>query len=334
MTRHVTVASLVESGLLAPDNLSAFEDVERLYAVALTHDLADLIDRNDPHDPIAAQFLPDQRELIIAPHEIADPTADRAHSPLAGIVHRYPDRVLLKLLHICPVYCRFCFRREVVGPEGSGSLSTEQEQAALDYIAQNSGIWEVILTGGDPFMLSIRRLQRIMQGLKAIPHVKIIRFHSRVPVASPSLITRELVEALSSSGKVVYVAVHANHPRELTEVARAACGRFVDAGISLLSQSVLLKGVNDSLNVMEALMRAFVEARIKPYYVHQLDPAPGTSHWHVPIHEGRQLMRGLRGRLSGIAQPLYVMEQPNGQGKVPIGLGDEEALFDALPAVP
>jgi lysine 2,3-aminomutase len=322
MTRHTSLASLGEAGLLPLDALPALEDVTQLYAVALTADLAHLIDRQDPQDPIAAQFLPDRRELITAVHEISDPTADEAHSPLKGIVHRYPDRVLLKLLHICPVYCRFCFRREVVGPEGSGTLSLAEEQAALDYIAQNPAIWEVILTGGDPLMLSPRRLKRVMQRLHTIPHVKIIRFHSRVPVASPALITPDLVQVLTSCDKIVYVAVHANHPRELSPAVHQACRDLRKAGISLLSQSVLLKNVNDDIDVMEALMRAFVGAGIKPYYVHQLDPAPGTSHWHVPIEEGRHIMQQLRGRLSGLAQPLYVMEQPEGRGKIPIPLDD------------
>jgi lysine 2,3-aminomutase len=189
----------------------------------------------------------------------------------------------------------------------------------MGYIADHSAIWEVILTGGDPLTLPARRLGDIMARLKAIDHVKVIRLHTRVPVAVPSRITTELAGVLLSSGKTVYVALHANHPREMSEAARAACARFIDAGIPMLSQSVLLAGVNDDIETLTKLMRAFVEARIKPYYLHQLDRAPGTGHFWVPIAKGHELMRQLRGRVSGLCQPHYMLDIPGGQGKSPIG---------------
>ena len=289
------------------------------YAVAVTPDMARLIARTDADDPIARQFVPDVRELQQAPHERADPLSEERLSPVANVVHRYADRALLKLTHVCPVYCRFCFRREVVGPGGPQALSGKALDAALAYIAATPAIWEVILTGGDPFMLSPRRIAEVTRRLGQIAHVKVLRWHTRVPVADPGRVTDELVAALRVTGKTVYVALHANHPRELTDAARAACARLVDAGVPLLSQTVLLKGVNDDAETLAALMRAFVEARVKPYYLHHLDAAPGTGHFRVSIAEGQRLMRSLRGRLSGLAQPTYVLDIPGGHGKVPIG---------------
>jgi lysine 2,3-aminomutase len=314
-----TAADLVEAGLVA--DAARLEAVAARYAVAVTPDLVRLIDPADPHDPIAAQFVPDPRELEPSPHERADPIGDDAFSPVPGIVHRYPDRVLLKLTHVCPVYCRFCFRREVVGPGGPQALSGPALDAALAYIAGKPAIWEVILTGGDPFMLSPRRIGEVTQRLGRIGHVKVLRWHTRVPVADPGRVTGELVEALRPAGRTVYVALHANHPRELTDAARAACARIIDAGIPVLSQTVLLRGVNDDAETLAALMRAFVETRIKPYYLHHLDLAPGTGRFRTGIAEGQALMRALRGRLSGLAQPTYVLDIPGGHGKVPIGPG-------------
>src|SRR6185295_1897498 len=182
-------------------------------------------------------------------------------------------------------------------------------------------IWEVILTGGDPFMLSPRRIAEVTSRLGEIAHVKVLRWHTRVPAVEPERVTADLVSALKSGGQAVYVALHVNHARELTPAARAACARIVDAGIPMLSQTVLLKGVNNDAETLAALMRAFVEARVKPYYLHHLDMAPGTSHFRTTIAEGQALMRALRGRLSGIAQPTYVLDIPGGHGKVPIGPG-------------
>ena len=258
------------------------------YAVAITPEMVRLIDRADADDPIARQFVPDARELRQLPQERADPLGEERLSPVPGIVHRYPDRVLLKLTHVCPVYCRFCFRREVVGPGGPQALRGKALEAALDYIAATPAIWEVILTGGDPFMLSPRRIAEVTRRLGAIGHVKVLRWHTRVPVVDPGRVSDELVAALRSSDKTVYVALHANHARELTDEARAACARLVDAGIPMLSQTVLLKGVNDDAETLAALMRAFVEARVKPYYLHHLDAAPGTSHFRTSIAEGQE----------------------------------------------
>ena len=310
-------SALVQAQLIKPERVAALKNVASRYAVAITPALVDLIDAADPHDPIALQFVPDERELETHPEESADPIGDEAHSPVPGVVHRYPDRVLLKVINVCAVYCRFCFRREMVGP-GRGALTGAALTAALDYIARTPKIWEVILTGGDPLVLPPRRLKDLMTRLAAIDHVKVIRLHTRIPVVAPERVTPALVRALRT-GKATYMVLHANHPRELTEEARAACARVIDAGIPMLSQSVLLRGVNDNVETLGALMRVLVECRIKPYYLHHADLASGTAHLRTSIVEGQALMRALHGRYSGLCQSHYVLDIPGGHGKSQIG---------------
>jgi lysine 2,3-aminomutase len=314
-----SAAQLIEQGLAPPEQLAALDAVARRYAVALPPALAALIDRDDPHDPIARQFVPDAAELETRPEELADPIGDDAHSPVEGIVHRYPDRVLLKLTHVCAVYCRFCFRREMVGPDKPNALSPEALATALDYIRMHRDIWEVILTGGDPLVLSARRLREVMKALGTIDHVKVVRIHTRVPIADPARITPDLVRAIKIKGKATYVALHVNHARELSPAVRSAIARMADAGIPLLAQTVLLAGVNDNAETLGALMRCLVECRIKPYYLHHGDLAPGTSHLRTDIATGQALMRDMHGRLSGLCQPTYVLDIPGGHGKAPIG---------------
>jgi lysine 2,3-aminomutase len=316
--RLTTPRQLIDARLAGPERLTELESVAERYAIGLTPALASLIEKGDLSDPIARQFVPDRRELVRHPAERDDPIGDDAKSPVKGLVHRYPDRVLIKLVAVCAVYCRFCFRRERIGP-GSASLSQAEFAKALDYVRARPAIWEVILTGGDPLTLSPRRAAETTRAIAAIEHVKILRWHTRLPVAAPERVTPALARALRADGRTVVVAVHANHPRELTGEARAACRRLADQGIMLVSQSVLLRGVNDDIVTLEALMRAFVEAGIKPYYLHHGDLAPGTAHWRVPISEGQELMRRLRMRLSGLAMPTYVLDIPGGVGKVPIG---------------
>ena len=315
---------LVEAGLVAPERLDGVRRVAEQFAVALTDDVAALIDPADPADPIAAQFVPDAAELDSAEEEQSDPIGDERWSPVPGIVHRYPDRALLKPSLLCPVYCRFCFRREQIGAKGA-----VLDRAALDrafaYIHERPEIWEVVVTGGDPFFLAPRRIAEIVKCLAAIAHVQVIRFHTRVPVVDPGRVGAALVKALTAE-KAVYVVIHANHPRELTEAARAAVGRLTRAGIPLLSQSVLLRGVNDDAAVLEQLFRKLVAMRVKPYYLHHPDLARGTARFRGDIADGQALMRELRRRASGLCQPTYVLDIPGGHGKVPIGpcwLGSE-----------
>jgi lysine 2,3-aminomutase len=319
-----SLADLAEAGIVSPERVAELEPVAARYAVAITPALAGLIPDNDA---LARQFRPTLDELIQTPDERADPIGDDAHSPVEGVVHRYPDRVLLKANHACAVYCRFCFRREMVGPEGVRPLSPAQLDAAMAYIAGRPEIWEVIVTGGDPLILSPRRIADLMARLAKIDHVKIVRFHTRVPAVDPGRITPALVEALKAGGKTVWVALHANHADELTPAAEAAVARLVDAGVPMVSQTVLLRGVNDDAATLEALMRRFVELRIKPYYLHHADLAPGTGHFRTSIAEGQGLMRELRGAVSGLCQPTYVLDIPGGHGKAPVGpcyVGDGE----------
>jgi lysine 2,3-aminomutase len=310
-------AELAAAGLIAPAAVATLDEVAGRYAVAVTPAMASLIDPADPADPIARQFVPDARELTTTPDELADPIGDGAHEVTPGLIHRYPDRVLLKFVSSCAVYCRFCFRRETVG-QGEG-LSPTELSTALDYIRATPAIFEVIVSGGDPLVASPRRLAALVRELAAIPHVELVRFHTRVPVVAPERITPELVAALKAEGIATWVAIHANHPRELTDDARAALAKLADAGIPLVSQSVLLRGVNDDAETLAALMRAFLAARVKPYYLHHADLAPGTAHFRTTIAEGEALMKMLRGRVSGLAQPTYVLDIPGGHGKVPVG---------------
>lgn len=312
-----TPAALAAAGIVGNVRLAALNEVAARYAVAITPTVAGLIDASEADDPIARQFVPDPRELDWGAEENADPIGDDAHSPVEGVVHRYPDRILLKLVNACAVYCRFCFRREMVGP-GRGALSRAALAAALDYVRAHPQIWEVILTGGDPLIVSPRRLREVLMEIAAIGHVKVIRIHTRIPAAAPERVTPALVRALRC-GKATFVVLHVNHPRELTAAVNAACAHFIDAGIPMLSQSVLLRGVNDDVATLGALMRTLVECRIKPYYLHHADLAPGTAHLRTSIAEGRNLMRALHGRYSGLCQPGYVLDIPGGFGKSPIG---------------
>jgi len=322
---------MTESSTIAAPPDAALARVAARYAVAITPAMEALMDPADPRDPIALQFRPDARELLTLPDEHPDPIGDAAHAPCEGVVHRYPDRCLLKLVHVCAVYCRYCFRREMVGPDGEGMLDTAALDAAIDYVAAHPEIWEVIVTGGDPFVLSPRRLADVGSRLAAIPHVKVLRWHTRVPAVDPARVTDELIAAIRCAGASTWVVLHANHPRELTPAACGALSRLADAGIPLLAQTVLLKGVNDDADTLEALMRALVESRVKPYYLHHLDKAPGTAHFRCTVAEGRELTETLRRRASGLCQPAYVLDVPGGHGKTPIaasGLRESEAGYE------
>jgi lysine 2,3-aminomutase len=318
-----TPGQLADTGLLPREAVARLERVSQRYAVAITPEMVELIDRGDANDPIARQFVPDVRELDQRPEERADPIGDIEHEAVPGVVHRYPDRVLLKLTHVCPVYCRFCFRREMVGP-GGDALTGEALDNAIDYIARNDGIFEVIMTGGDPLMLAPRRIADVTRRLSEIAHVRVLRWHSRVPVVDPERVTPELAAALKSQ-RAVYVGIHTNHPRELSTMARAAIARLADAGLVLVSQTVLLKDVNDDAGTLAELFTELVALRVKPYYLHHADLAPGTAHFRTSIAEGQALMRALRGRISGLALPTYILDVPGGYGKVPVGPGYVDA---------
>jgi lysine 2,3-aminomutase len=321
--------ALAQAGLIGTDMVDDIAHVATRYAIAITPQIVALIDRADPGDPIGAQFVPTVAELLTLPEEDPDPISDAAFSPVQGLVHRYHDRVLLKVVSVCPVYCRFCFRREMVGPGGEAMSSTALDDA-IAYIAARPEIFEVIMTGGDPFMLSPRRIGELTTRLAAIAHVKVLRWHTRVPMVDSARVTDQLVDALRAKGVATWVAVHANHAREFSDAACEALARLADGGVALVSQSVLLKGVNDSVAALSDLMRAFIVNRVKPYYLHHPDLAPGTSHFRPSIAQGQALMRALRLATSGLAQPLYVLDVPGGAIKAPLGKtyvqGDEGGM--------
>jgi lysine 2,3-aminomutase len=323
-------SELLDAGAIKADQVEEVDKVSETFSLAVTPEMLELIDAEEQDDPIARQFIPRAEEMTVLPVETDDPIGDETYEVVKGIIHRYPDRLILKAIHVCPVYCRFCFRREKVGP-GSELLSAGELEEAFKYIRAHPEVWEVILSGGDPLMLSEGKLTSIIQMLDGIEHIEVIRIHTRVPVADPGRVTSGVVRALKVS-KPVYVVLHCNHPRELTDAARVACAALIDVGIPMLSQSVLLKGVNDDPAVLAQLFRAFIRARVKPYYLHHGDLARGTSHFRTTIAEGQDLMRSIRGRVSGICQPIYVLDIPGGFGKVPIGpdylrLGDSDGEY-------
>ena len=309
-----SVDALIASGLATEFLRAELEAVQIRYAIAIPPAFAALIET--PDDPIGRQFIPHPAELITAPHEDADPIADEALSPVPGIVHRYPDRALLKPLLACPVYCRFCFRREQVGPDG-GLLNDAELATAYAYIAAHPQIREVILTGGDPLILSPRRLGEILRALSNIAHVELLRIHTRAPTADPALITDALASTLDISTPL-FIALHVNHARELTPAVTTALQKLQRRGIPILGQTVLLAGVNDSEAALGDLFRAMLRARIKPYYLHQLDAAPGTARFNVPVERGREILASLRGKISGTALPTYIYDRPGGLGKIPL----------------
>ncbi|GLS87842.1 lysine 2,3-aminomutase [Cypionkella aquatica] len=318
------IPELVAAGLVPAAQARALAPVAEAFRIRLSPEMHGAL--TDSDDPIARQFLPDTAELTIRPEELHDPIGDTTYSPTPGLTHRYPDRVILAATHTCEVYCRFCFRREAVGEEGA--LPEADLDAALTYIAANPQIWEVILTGGDPLVLSPRRLTALMQRLSAIPHVEIIRFHTRVPAVNPTRITPALIKALKAR-PTTYLVLHTNHAQEITPAAQIALATLADAGIPLLSQTVLLRGINDKAETLETLFRTLLRNRVTPYYLHHCDLARGTSHFRTTIAAGQAIMAQLRGRLSGIGLPTYVLDIPGGFGKVPIGPGYVDAEGDA-----
>lgn len=308
-----SIADLVDLGLATAQDMPVLEQVTADFRMRIT---PQMLGGSQTSDGVARQFVPSALELVTRPEDLLDPIGDDAHAPVKGLTHRYADRVILHVTKTCDVYCRFCFRRETVGE--TGHLTPAELDAALDYIARTPAVREVILTGGDPLVLSARRMLGIMARLSDIAHVDVVRIHTRIPVVSPERITRDLVTALRSHPSL-WVVIHTNHADELTVEARLAIARLVDAGVPLLSQTVLLRGVNDSADTLESLFRALIRLRVKPYYLHHCDLARGAGHFRTTIAKGQSIMAELRGRLSGTALPTYVLDIPGGFGKVPIG---------------
>lgn len=314
-------SQLLETKVINKESDSKLQKLEAVldkYAMSITPQMLELIkeEKDLEEKPITQQFVPTVEELNTLEEELYDPTGDFAYTPVKGIVHRYQDRCLLKPVSVCSVYCRFCFRREFIGPNQE-SLSLEDLKKAYEYIASNPNIFEVILTGGDPLILKPKQIMAILKALSEIPHVEVIRIHTRIPIIDSDKITDEMLEALQIE-KSLFLAIHANHPKEFTEKAKLTCHRIAHAGIPMVSQSVLLKGINNDVETLGLLMRTFVKNKIKPYYLHHPDMAKGTSHFRVTIEEGRELVQALRQNYSGLCQPTYIKEIPGGFGKIPI----------------
>ena len=321
-----SVNALVTAGLLPPEQAGTMQPLAEHYALALTADLVDLIDPNDPEDPIRKQFVPDLRELDITPDEIDDPIGDGAHEKTQGLIHRYEDRALLKLVGTCPIYCRFCFRREMVGPDKGTTLTAHKIEKALAYIAATPTLREIIITGGDPLILSVARLHDIAARLGTIPHLTNIRWHSRFPVASPNRVTAAMAQALAASGKTTRLALHINHPREFSPAVKTAIATLQKYRIEVLSQTVLLAGVNADLATLQALQNCFAMTGMTPYYIHHPDLAKGTSHFRFTLHDGIALMRAWHQKNPAQKMPRYVLDLPGGFGKI-------DLLSDAVKAL-
>jgi lysine 2,3-aminomutase len=293
--------------------------VAEKYPFRITRHYFDLIE--SANDPVWLQCVPDIQELVDS-EQTADPLNESVLSPVPGLIHRYPDRVVLLVSNVCAVYCRFCMRKRRVGCCPSDHLSPESFSEAARYISDNPAIKDVILSGGDPLLLEDELLEALLSSLRAIPHVEIIRIGTRVPVTLPERVTPELCAVLKRYHPV-YVNTHFNHPKEINSASRAATALLADAGIPLGNQTVLLKGVNDDPAVMKELMRGLLSMRIKPYYLHQMDLVKGTSHFRTQVKTGLKIMEALRGHVSGLAVPYYVIDLPEGKGKVPLLPGQE-----------
>ena len=303
----------------------------RRFRMAVTPYYASLIDPEDPDSPIKKQAVPSARELCTQPCDMDDPLREDQYSPTPGLVHRYPDRVLFLLTHKCSMYCRHCTRRRMVGCEDF-SLGPEELENAFAYIERHTEVRDVLLSGGDPLILSDERLEKIIRRLRAIPHVEIVRIGTRTPVVLPMRITDELL-AMLKKYQPIWINTHFNHPDELTPDAARACAKIADAGIPLGNQSVLLRGVNNRADTLRRLFTGLTQIRVRPYYLYQCDLSSGIGHFRTPLPEGIELMKQVRGFISGFAVPEYVVDLPGGGGKTPASLdyivrmNDRETVF-------
>ncbi|MCL2339679.1 MAG: KamA family radical SAM protein [Actinomycetia bacterium] len=295
------------------------QDIQRClgnFRMAITPYFASLMSADDPHCPIRRQVIPSIAETVVSPVERPDPLDEDGHSPVPGIVHRYPDRVLFLVTRQCAMYCRYCIRKRHVGEEDF-RISEDEKAAALDYIARTPQVRDVLISGGDPLTLADADLEDILARLRAIPHVEIIRIGTRVPAALPMRVTPELA-AMLRRYQPLWINTHFNHPQELTAAASLACARLADAGIPLGNQSVLLRGVNDNVETMQELLLKLVQMRVRPYYLYQCDLCEGVSHFRTRVEAGLEIIRALTGNISGFAVPRFVIDTPQGGGKVPV----------------
>ncbi len=302
---------------LSSQEIEAIEAAKGRMPTAITPYFAKLMDRNDSNCPIRRQAIPTMEEFHLSPHDLLDPCAEDENSPVPGLVHRYPDRVLLLVTDKCAVYCRYCTRRRLVGASEK-CISEETLDQALAYIQGTKKIRDVLISGGDPFLLEDDHLEGIIAKVRKIPHVEIIRIGTRVPVTLPQRITPALV-AMLKKYHPLWVSIHFSHPKEITKEVRRATGLLTEAGIPLGSQTVLLRDINDRTVVMKRLMHELLKIRVRPYYIYQCDLAMGTEHFRTPVAVGINIIEKLRGHTTGYAVPSFVIDAPGGGGKIPVG---------------
>ncbi len=304
---------------LTPKEIKGIEGSGTKLTMSIPPYFASLIDADDTRCPIRLQSVPLADELKTAPEEMRDPCGEDKNSPVHGLVHRYPDRVLFLVNEMCAMYCRYCTRSRMVG-DGNRTLSTATYEKAFDYIRSNKKIRDVLISGGDPLTMSDNVLEFIIKNVKAIPHVEFVRIGTRIPVTLPQRVTPELISMLKKYSPI-WMSVHFNHPREITDRVRYACNLIADSGIPMGSQTVLLKGVNDRPAVMKKLMHELLKIRVRPYYIYQCDPIMGSKHFRTPVSVGMNIMEHLRGHTTGYAVPTYVIDAPGGGGKIPASPG-------------
>lgn len=301
---------------LTPDEEKGVQECLKTFRMAVTPYYLSLIDRNDPNDPVRKQVIPTGAELYFAPEESADSLHEDADSPVKGLTHRYPDRVLFLITDCCASYCRHCTRRRMVGQTDS-AMPKAQIDACIEYIRNHPEVRDVLVSGGDVLMQSDDMLEYVISHLRAIEHVQVIRLGTRIPVVMPQRVTQQLCDMLKKYHPI-WVNVHFNHPNEITPEAAQACARLADAGIPLGNQSVLLAGVNDCVHVMKKLVNDLVRIRVRPYYIYACDLSLGLSHFRTPVSKGIEIIEGLRGHTSGFCVPTFVVDAPGGGGKIPV----------------
>lgn len=335
--RLTTVEQLERYMTLTPEEKAGCALANHKLALAITPYFFNLIDRSNPDCPVRKQVIPRIGETLISEGETPDSLGEDAHSPVPGLVHRYPDRVLFLVTDRCASYCRYCTRSRLVSNAQEYNFHPEFEQG-LRYIEAHSEVRDVLLSGGDPLLLSDKKLEHLLARLREIPHVEFIRIGSRIPVFLPQRITPQLCEVLRKYGPV-WMSLHVNHPRECTEDLRMACEQLAFAGVPLGNQSVLLKGVNDDADIMKALVHRLLRMRVRPYYLYQMDLITGGAHFKVDVRKGIEIIQALRGFTTGYAVPQYVIDAPGGGGKVPINpdyvekITDEEIVFRSYEGV-
>ena len=329
--RMTSAAQLEQYMTLTPEEKAGCMFASHRLALAITPYFFNLVDRTDPDCPIRRQVIPRSEEMAVSEEEMLDSLGEDAHSPVPGLVHRYPDRVLFLVTDRCAAYCRYCTRSRLVSNAQDYNFHPEHERA-LRYIESHPEVRDVLLSGGDPLLLSDRKLDHLLGRLRAIKHVEFIRIGSRIPVFLPQRITPELCEVFKKHGPV-WMSIHVNHPKECTQELKDACERLAFAGVPLGNQSVLLRGVNDDDDVMKALVHRLLRMRVRPYYLYQMDLITGGSHFKVDVRKGIEIIRALRGHTTGYAVPQYVIDAPGGGGKVPINpeyierITDDEIVF-------